>query len=403
MHNNDQHSYREGYSFRSYAPPSPSGFMKFLWWLCGVDRQILSRATYSEHVKYACMGAIVLGTCIVASISMGFAVHTIWLSLTLAIPAGLFWGSLIGALERFIISSTGIGDGTSDITWKEFKNALPRLALSFVIGVCVSEPLLLFMFQPEINKVFKQKAELVAKRTGEEFDKSEEAKDLQLKINEFQKEKDENSKQASENDRLAAAENTTEKGGCGPKCQEFKVRADMFRGAAKINGDSITMYMAKKNTLRKAAADKAKTIATERPGMLEQMTTLHSIEEAQTPMLWIRGFFVLIDITPIFFKLMLSIGSYFYLSKMVELLLLAGYGVQRKEGYTKTEGKGAGSEGEFLDKVDFHEVDMLNSVKRRAINIQRKLSHIALSLYDKRKKQEIADNPEQFIKENPSK
>lgn len=398
--NTENSQQNSGYSFKNYVPPVPSQMMLILWWLTGIDSQILKRATFSEHVKYQCMGWIVLGTGFVATLSMGYAIHLIWGSIIMAIIGGIFWGALIVGIERFIISSTGIGDGTSNITFMEFVYAIPRLCLATIVGVCVSEPLQLFMFQPEITKVFRQKAELIAKKSELEFDNSEQAKDLQRKISEFQKTKDDLDKQASENDRLAAKENTTEKGGCGPKCTEFKARAGEFRISATAYSDSITKYMNRKTELRKTAGEQAKSIAIERPGMLEQITTLHSIPDAETPTLWIMGFFIMIDITPIFFKMMLAIGSYFYLGKMVELLVLAGYGVEKKEGYTKTDKEGKGEEGQYLDAVTMHEVDLANSLKRRSINIQKGLSHYALTLFQKRKMKEIKSEPDKYVKED---
>ncbi|MFN8348827.1 MAG: DUF4407 domain-containing protein [Spirosomataceae bacterium] len=391
------------FSFKSYQPAKPSLVTRFLWWLSGVDEAIIKRAMYSEHVKYVCMGSIILGTVIMASLSMGFAAWIVFHSWIISITMGMFWGYVIGGVERFIVSSTGIGDGTSDIHWKELLNAIPRMALSILIGIVISAPLELFIFHHEIKKEFNKKVSIEQKKAEKEFDKSEEVRDIQRKIEDFQKEKDRNDALALENDRLAANENKTENGGCGPKCTEFKERADRFRVASKADADSMNLYMAKKNELRKKAGEKQSIILAEEPGLLEQLTLLHTMENAHTPTLFVTLFFIMVDLAPVLFKLMLSVGSYLFLSKMTEQLLLANHGIEMKEGYTKVENEKGYGEGKFLGLTLFHEVTMANRLKRKALDIKENLSKQALDLYKKKKSKEVKTNPMAFIKEEPEK
>lgn len=55
-----------------------------------------------------------------AALSMGFAIHTIfdgkW---AVTIPISLIWALIVFNLDRFIVSSTGKGDGDSTISLKE--------------------------------------------------------------------------------------------------------------------------------------------------------------------------------------------------------------------------------------------------------------------------------------------
>ncbi|MBK6489602.1 MAG: DUF4407 domain-containing protein [Gemmatimonadetes bacterium] len=65
-------------SDRPYQCPTPSAVSLFMWRCAGADEAILRRCNYSEHVKAACMGGIVLATGVLAFIAMTFAMWTIF-------------------------------------------------------------------------------------------------------------------------------------------------------------------------------------------------------------------------------------------------------------------------------------------------------------------------------------
>ncbi|MBM3164732.1 MAG: DUF4407 domain-containing protein, partial [Bacteroidetes bacterium] len=135
--------------------------MKFLWKCGGADAQILQYAPYSDHIKAAGIGGVVLATTVMAMIAMGFAMHTIFGENTkdgvhhgnwfVTIPAALVWGLIIFNLDRFIVSTVK-GDGTEKITWGEWGAMLPRLFMAVIIGLTISAPLETYIFQKEIQR-----------------------------------------------------------------------------------------------------------------------------------------------------------------------------------------------------------------------------------------------------------
>jgi hypothetical protein len=64
---------------------------------------------------------------------------------------GLFWGAIIFNIDRFIVTSTGKGDGTVAITRQKLKSALPRLIMGTIIAFTISKPVEIRMFQSEID------------------------------------------------------------------------------------------------------------------------------------------------------------------------------------------------------------------------------------------------------------
>lgn len=127
-----------------YQSPKSSPIMRFFWRAAGGDRYILERATYSDQIKYMCLGGIVVATGAMAGLAGGYAFYTIFeprgsalvsdfdlTTTTLAVIFGIVWGLIIFNIDRFIVTSTGKGDGTEAITMSEFKSAIPRIIMDF--------------------------------------------------------------------------------------------------------------------------------------------------------------------------------------------------------------------------------------------------------------------------------
>src|SRR5690606_11774066 len=148
-----------------YKSPKPSKIMRFFWKAAGGDSYILERSTYSDQVKYMCLGGIIVATGLMASLAGGYAFYTIfeprgsaietesvkWTTTVLSIAFGVFWGLMIFNLDRFIVSSTGVGDGTEAITWNELRGAIPRIIMGAIIALTISKPVEIRMFKSEID------------------------------------------------------------------------------------------------------------------------------------------------------------------------------------------------------------------------------------------------------------
>src|SRR5690606_10290273 len=153
-----------------YELKKASKLMQFFWGCAGGDRYLLERATYSDQVKYMCLGGIVFSTGVMAGLAGGYAFYTIFeprgsaiessfsLMTTLgAVIFGVLWGLMIFNIDRFIVTSTGKGDGTEAITWEEFKGAIPRILMGSIIALTISKPVEIRMFKTEIDIMLREK------------------------------------------------------------------------------------------------------------------------------------------------------------------------------------------------------------------------------------------------------
>src|SRR5687768_10254111 len=113
---------------------------RFFWWCSGANIKVL--ADYpTEHSKYFGIGGTVLFTALMASLAGGYSFNTAFDNVYLSILFGAFWGAMIFNLDRYIVSTFGVGDGKKSISWRELWSATPRLLMAILIGFVIAVPL----------------------------------------------------------------------------------------------------------------------------------------------------------------------------------------------------------------------------------------------------------------------
>lgn len=143
------------------------GFVNEFFWLCsGVNREVL-RQCPTEYAKYAGMGGTIFFTACMAALSGGYAISTVFDSTIIAILFGLFWGMLIFNLDRLIVN-TMYSDGKVTISWQELMSGLPRIIMAIFLGIVISTPLELKIFEDAIDiKIEQDKDRLLNEKIAE--------------------------------------------------------------------------------------------------------------------------------------------------------------------------------------------------------------------------------------------
>lgn len=133
-------------------------FYDFFVWSAGSDREILDRTGRSEHVKHAGYGGLVLVPAVLGLFSMMYAVSTLTDKAFVYIGAGLIWACIVFIFDRFIVSTFRKSDSPrKDIFSFLF---LSRLLFSIGIGVLVSHPIVLLVFDDSLEQeLFAMKEE----------------------------------------------------------------------------------------------------------------------------------------------------------------------------------------------------------------------------------------------------
>lgn len=122
----------------------------------GSDKDLINQCPKSERNKYASIGATVLLTSILAAISSGYALYTIFrgeeYALESAIGFGLLWATIIFNLDRYIVSSL-----RKEGNWqRELLYAAPRLVIAILISLVIAKPLEVRIFASRIEQQILQ-------------------------------------------------------------------------------------------------------------------------------------------------------------------------------------------------------------------------------------------------------
>lgn len=400
-----------------YELPKSSSVMRFLWKCAGGDRYLLERATYSDQIKYMCLGGIVFATGAMAGLAGGYAFYTIFETrgsaiensvdlntVFLAIFFGIIWGLMIFNIDRFIVTSTGKGDGTEAITVGELKSAFPRIIMGIIIAMTISKPVEIRMFKTEIDiklreKQLEQQAEYQAK-VDKTFDARE--KLLDKEFGSISKDRDDL------NERIKNAEkeyidqlNGRVEGsvpGDGKLAGALKSKLDDLTNQLNQfdnkNGKNLSELNKRKDELRIAKEKERgnnEKIANGLDGLLERIKIAHEVAGFWIS-LFITLLFMAIELTPIFFKLMLTKSTYDYLAENRDELLKAEYGIEVQ--YDKYKDK----EGIERHLTINHEAERIIYEKMMVTNIQKELTAYAVQKYKEREMKKIDDNPGDYIK-----
>jgi TM2 domain-containing membrane protein YozV len=397
---------------KHYKAPKSSWLMRLFWKAAGADRYILERSTYGDQIKYFCLGGIVVATGFMAGLAGGYAFYTIFEPRDLAIYGintteniesigyigtdtqtailaalfGIIWGLIIFNIDRFIVTSTGRGDGTEKITAQEFRSAIPRIIMGMIIAISISKPVEIRMFKSEIDvALYTKQVELrqeyqdkVNVRFETLIDEANaRVSDLKAEIKE---------KTAARDSVLLLYNLEITKGGrrgerpdgIGPVARALKDNLnhlnmeldrmiDEYRPNIQEEEENIRKYKAQREEELALSNQKAAGL----DGLLERIKLAHEIAGVWIT-LFITLLFMAVELTPIFFKLMLTKSTYDYLEDNIKEIIKAENGIEIKYEYYK------GKEGTEKDLVIFHQAERLRELQVDSIKAQYEVNLRAL-------------------------
>jgi hypothetical protein len=127
---------------------------RFFWFCSGAHVDTLKKYPI-EHNKYVGIGATIFFTALFASLSGGYAMYFVFsgsaFAVGFAILFGLIWGTAIFNMDRYIVSSIN-KEGTTN---QQILQASPRILLAIMIGIVISRPIELKIFDKEIRQKLK--------------------------------------------------------------------------------------------------------------------------------------------------------------------------------------------------------------------------------------------------------
>jgi len=381
----------------------PGFVTRFLWFCAGADAELLRQCPMSDWVKFQSIGGIVLATAWLACVSASYALYAVfspkdttalsatfhWPTALGGIVGGLAWALVIFNIDRFIVSSAGKGDGTEKITWAELGQALPRLIMALIIGVCISAPLEIRILKPEIdaqleleqnaylNKLNVQSESLVQTRKTDLLTRLDKARAfIDERTAYFEARRVEINNQRRQLELEAEGKTASQKVGRGPAWQDKKDTLDKLeaelerdRGVfaakeAQVQADIAQWRQSADALIEELEAAKASNLKQSRhmDGLLKRIGISHQIG-GFVP--WaILLLLLAVETGPIFFKMMLVKGCYDYMIDNQKRIAAAKLGIELDAAVFMTETQ------EEIRVDTFHRVNAALAEERRRLQTQ---------------------------------
>ena len=150
---------------------------QFLITLSGARPDILALCP-SERIKFQSLGWAILITAGMAVVSMWFALTSaMGVAAYFALPLALLWGLVIMGIDRWLVTSL-----PHDQSSRKWLLATPRLVLAILIGSLISTPIVLRVFQSEINS----QVSVIKENNEASFLSSQQHSSVQARITKWQ-------------------------------------------------------------------------------------------------------------------------------------------------------------------------------------------------------------------------
>ena len=300
-------------------------FQQFLVICSGSNVHILKK-TPSEWNKFAGIGGIVLFTAVFATLSAGYAMFTIFDDIWASVGFAILWGLMIFNLDRYIVSSIK----KTGTWWNQILMAIPRLILATFLGIIISKPLELKIFEKEVNKqlntiIQRNKTKLQAEMNGRILQQSgpfdTEKKQIQAKTIAYQKSYDSAAVELEKEILGKQSSLTSGKVGYGTNAKrkaELKEqrRQDLENYQKQIAPrlEYLDKEVSKVYTNIEKERDKTEIFEDQFNGFAARLQALDELGKNSAIIgvaaAFIMGLFITLEISPVLIKLISSVGPY---------------------------------------------------------------------------------------------
>ena len=317
----------------------------FLWWCAGAHQKLLKQFP-SEHIKYSGLGGVLLATLVLAALSSGYAIYSIFGNWMWTVAFAAIWGLIIFNFDRFLVATMrkyGISKR------KQIIMSVPRLLLAFLIGLTIARPLELKIFEKEIAVKMNENLHHKIQRNDSLLQIENKA---QLQSADLERQRLTARKSAIEdtlrNLQSAYIQEADGTGGSGQRGIEklTHLKMDAYNQAllgfapelTNINKGLKTQDSILINA-RSSNEDKRKqyeTAASANMGFLEKNKALSDLSNEESSVWWttvlLSLLIILIEIGPVLSKLIMPVGPYDVALAREELLQMASDENEMRKG-----------------------------------------------------------------------
>ena len=302
--------------------------------ICSGGNIHILQKTPSEWNKFSGIGGIVLFTAIFATLSAAYAMFTVFDNVWISIGFGILWGLMIFNLDRYIVSSIK----KTGTWWNQILMAVPRLILATFLGIIISKPLELKIFEKEVNKqlntiIQRNKKQLQGEMNGRILQQSgpfeTEKKQIAEKTLAYQKAYDSAATELEKEILGKQSTLTSGKEGFGPNAkrkQELKEqrRADLenYQKQTSTRLNYLDKEISKVYTNLESERKSTETFEDKYNGFAARLQALDELGKNSAIIAaaaaFIMGLFICLEISPVLVKLISHVGPYDYLLEKTE-------------------------------------------------------------------------------------
>lgn len=282
----------------------------------GAHLPMLRRAP-AEMNKYAGIGATIFFTGLLAALSGGYALWTVFQEPWAAVLFAIVWGLMIFNLDRYIVSSMRKRDRFGQELWI----ALPRVILAVLIAIVISKPLELRVFDKEIRAELvimeQQKFRAQEEKVGERY--AARSQEIKSRLQALQ---EEIKLQAARRDTLMLLAQQEADGTGGSRIRNLGPIYKAKKADADSAGVALEALQQRHALLNRELAQVDSSVAAginqlERgrlDGFASRLDALGILTRNSTPIRWANWFimllFIAIETAPVFVKLISPRGPY---------------------------------------------------------------------------------------------
>ena len=308
-------------------------FQHFLMICSGGNIHLLKKSP-TEWNKFAGIGGVVLFTAIFATLSAGYAMFTVFDNVWTAVGFGVLWGLMIFNLDRYIVSSIK----KTGTWWNQILMTIPRLILATFLGIIISKPLELKIFEKEVNKqlntiIQRNKKQLQAEMRGRILQQSgpfdAEKKQIQNQVKNYQVAYDSASVELEKEILGKQSGLTSGKVGFGTNAkrkaelkEQKRLDLENYQKQQQSRLQYLDTEISKVYTNLETERKSTETFEDKFNGFAARLQALDELGKNSAIMAlaasFIMGLFICLEISPVLIKLISHVGPYDYLLEKTE-------------------------------------------------------------------------------------
>jgi len=303
-------------------PVMPMSFLYRIFCWCSGARIYLLRKCPTDYNVFLGIGIVIFLTGVLAFISGSYAFYTVFNSEKLSLAFGLFWGMLIFFLDWYLVSSLK----KQGKVWKELLMSLPRFMFAVFLGIVISKPVELKLFEPEIrSKIESLNLDATLGNKSKIQEEFKEIKDLKFANEEIAVQLKQKEMHRNKLFELVINEAEGKSGtGMAGKGSVYREKKEAFDQASKEFDElKASLQPVVENNINRikqlvekqdAAMERTSDMVHQSSGFLARLDALEKLSATNKTIRWTNWFitllFICIESAPIFVKLISSRSAY---------------------------------------------------------------------------------------------